>query len=505
MTGRIEQLKQALAAADSYAEWETIGLELDQLTGLEQWKLNNESPYYDYGLIADRMVDLRRLRLGGQWHELMRALREGLHHDLGNMGHPLLYGHSYVGTKYLIENYIEEACLCLKVLSEQATPEISPHEKRQFFEHTLQSYGQPALMFSGGATLGLFHTGVYKALYEQSLLPRVFSGSSAGSLMAGMVGTHTDAEMLEMAEGEGFYNHAFRFRSWREMLQGGGLADVLVLKNFLRQNLGDFTFEEAFQRSGRHINMVVAPYDSHQKPRVMNELTSPYLLLWSASLASCAVPVLFPPVRLTAKDEQGNLRPYLSDTRWVDGSLRSDFPKSRISRLYNINYTIAVQVNPHIVPFMSNDQDRYRSNLLSWPARAVRKQGQLLGMGMMEFARDRVERFPDMHRTFDHGVGIMGQRYYGNINIVADYDLRHFTYTLRNPTPALLRQLCREGERATWPRISQIRTHAQIGKTLEACLKHLCSLETKPSVTDHDQHEVVPQIHTVLDSNLSVP
>lgn len=33
----------------------------------------------------------------------------------------------------------------------------------------------------------------------------------------------------------------------------------------------------------------------------MNAYTSPDLLVWSATLASCAVPILFPPVRLTSK------------------------------------------------------------------------------------------------------------------------------------------------------------------------------------------------------------
>lgn len=44
-------------------------------------------------------------------------------------------------------------------------------------------------MFSGGATLGLFHTGVCKALLEQDLMPKVLSGSSAGAIMTAMLGT----------------------------------------------------------------------------------------------------------------------------------------------------------------------------------------------------------------------------------------------------------------------------------------------------------------------------
>jgi predicted acylesterase/phospholipase RssA len=39
---------------------------------------------------------------------------------------------------------------------------------------------------------GLYHLGVVKALLEEKLIPKVISGSSVGSLVAALVGTHTD-------------------------------------------------------------------------------------------------------------------------------------------------------------------------------------------------------------------------------------------------------------------------------------------------------------------------
>lgn len=470
---RLATLEKDLKHAHNYQEWKEIAQELDDITGLNDWKRDNASPYYDYQLIANRLTRLRRYRLEKKNIELVRLLREGLHHDLGNMGHPLLYGHAYVGTKKLIEDYIEEVCQCLYFVYEQDFDFLPLSEKFKFFEDTAHSYGQPALMFSGGATLGLFHTGVCKALHEQDLLPKVFSGSSAGALMAGMLGTHTDDELIKMYDGEDFYKYAFRFRSIFDILKGGGIAEVQTLKGFLKQNLGDYTFEEAFARTGRHINIAVAPFDGSQSPRIMNELTSPYLLMWSAALASCAVPVLFPPVKLTAKTATGETVPYMSSLRWVDGSVRSDFPRTRMARLYNVNYTIASQVNPHIVPFMQTDVERYRQDLLSWPKKILRGQGKLLAMGTMEFARERLGKVSSVRRMVDHGYGIIGQRYYGDVNIVGSYGLRHYTYMLKNPSEKLFKLLQREGEQATWPKISSIATHARIGKTLEHCLQLL--------------------------------
>ena len=56
-------------------------------------------------------------------------------------------------------------------------------------------FGRSALMLSGGATLGMFHLGVIKALHEQDLLPRVLSGSSAGAIIAGMVCVRDDRQL----------------------------------------------------------------------------------------------------------------------------------------------------------------------------------------------------------------------------------------------------------------------------------------------------------------------
>ena len=310
------------------------------------------------------------------------------------------------------------------------------------------------MMFSGGATLGLFHTGVCKALLEQDLMPKVLSGSSAGAIMTAMLGRATPAEMLSILNGENFFNDAFQFRGFREVLKGnGGLADVKHLKNFLIANLGDVTFEEAFKQSGLYNNVAVAPYDASQNPRIMNTFTSPDLLVWSAVLASCAVPILFPPVKLTSKRHDGLYTPYMSSTRWVDGSVRSDFPQEKMARLYNLNYTIASQVNPHVVPFMQSDEARFRKDMLSWPERIVRRQGKVISKGVMDFARERVGMIPPIRRLLDHGYGVVDQRYYGDVNIVGKYGLRHYSYMLQNPRPHLFKLLQREGERATWPKI----------------------------------------------------
>lgn len=471
---RIKKLKRQLELAETYEEWKYIALKIDEESGAQEWKLDNCSPFFDAEIIAHRLSLLRRYKQQKRTRDLMYILSEGLTFDIANIAHPLLFSVAYVGTKKIIEDYVAAVSEGLSFIASEACECLSVKEKISFFEHCQKAYGQPAMMFSGGSTLGLFHTGVCKALMEQDLMPKVLSGSSAGAIMTGMLGVSKPSEFMEILKGQNFYSEAFHFRKLSDLLKGnGGLADVKYLKNFLKENLGDLTFAEAQKESDLNINIAVAPYDASQDARIMNAYTSPDLLVWSAVLASCAVPVLFPPVKLTSKRYDGQYTPYMASTRWVDGSVRSDFPQEKMARLYNINYTIASQVNPHIVPFMQDDVSRYRKDMLSWPERIIRRQGKVITKGVMDFARERVGKVPPVRRLLDHGYGVVDQRYYGDVNIVGKYGLRHYSYMLQNPRPYLFKVLQHEGERATWPKISSIEIHARVGKTILHCLELL--------------------------------
>ena len=492
LTNKVSLLRQALDEANTYEEWKEIALELDSVTGLDLWKLDNGSDHYNHEIIRDRLMQLRHLMRQKDGRQLMRALREGLYHDIGNIGNPLLYTYAHVGTKRLIEDYIEQVCLSLNYLCDAELDFLNLEQKQRFFEDTFHSYGQPALMLSGGATLGLFHVGVCKALHEQNLLPKVISGSSAGSLVAGMLGTHSDEELVEMYDGEGFYHHAWTWKRWQEGLLGQGFADQRQLERFVRNNIGEYTFEEAFAKTGRHINVTVSPLQSH-KARLMNELTSPYLLVWSAALASCAVPVLFPPVTLTTKNHQGEYHPYMPSERWVDGSVRSDLPRQRLARLFNVNYFIASQVNPHIVPFMQTDKERLqKGKIMSWPKKIARAQLQIAGMGVFDFMRERT-RIETIRQLMDHGYGIIAQRYYGDVTIVAKYTWKHYARMLQNPTDEMLMWFRVQGERITWPKMAMIKTHARIGQTLGDCLQRL---NKQKQLLDEQRSAKVIQLQT---------
>lgn len=471
---RIRKFRKMLAEAPNYEVWKAAALELDFLEGNVEWKEEFGSDLYHYELIYDRLSNLRTYRQQNDFERLKRALREGLHHDLGNMGNTALYTRSRVGTKHLIEEYINQACESLDFLCDTKVPGFPVADKLQFFRDTLTSYGRPALLLSGGATLGMFHFGVIKALWEKGLLPQVIAGSSIGAIIAGILGVHSDAEIPDMLVPE---NHDMRAWKWRGLfsaIRGDGLMDQEQLKACLRANIGEYTFEEAFQKTGRSINVSVSPVQTHQKARLLCGYTSPYLLVWSAVLASAAVPGIFPPVPLMKKDIQGNVLPYMSRLKFVDGSVVSDLPIERLMHLYDVNFTIVSQTNPHVVPFLNRRGRDEKLNAANLPMHLLKSEIQFHGQGLFDYLRKRVQ--PEMLRQVAGQMyTIMGQRYSGDVTISPTYRLRDYRRMLSNPDPAWVREMILQGERATWPKISMIRSHARISKTLERCIRRLKS------------------------------
>jgi len=99
-------------------------------------------------------------------------------------------------------------------------------------------------------------------------------------------------------------------RKLRRALTTGHLMDVEKLQKALQENVGDITFHEAYERTGRILNITVSPGSDWEKPRLLNYLTAPTVLIWSAASASCALPGLYEAVELVSKNSKGELVPY---------------------------------------------------------------------------------------------------------------------------------------------------------------------------------------------------
>lgn len=128
---------------------------------------------------------LRELRKRNLIQGLLHTLRSSLHKNLYGITTPALYEKWYTGTKVVIANFHKEIINCLHYIYNDKRLKLG--EKFKFFWESRHWYGRTALMFSGGASMGVYHIGFLKALKEQNLMPRIIWGSSAGSIFASLI------------------------------------------------------------------------------------------------------------------------------------------------------------------------------------------------------------------------------------------------------------------------------------------------------------------------------
>ncbi|MEM1123234.1 MAG: patatin-like phospholipase family protein, partial [Bacteroidota bacterium] len=327
---------------------------------------------------------------------------------------------------------------------------------------------------SGGGQIGNFHMVVLKALTKEDLLTDVISGASAGSLYAALVGTHTNEELLDFFAKDQIVDVLRREAKIYEKIAEQKSVKVKDLEIILENVIPDITFQEAFHRTGRKINISIAPYGAQQKSRLLNAIASPNVLIRSAVMASCAVPGIFPPVTLSAKNKDGETRPYLPSRKWIDGSMSNDLPSKRLTRLYQVNHFIVSLTNPLVLPFVM-DPSRQEGRLAP-----VRRFGMAIMKETTQFNYSIAKRFfkyaPSVALFANNVNSIVQQNYLGDINILADFSVLNARKVLSSWTFEELNELIRKGEKATWSKIEAIRVTTKIGRTLDDILE---AYETK--------------------------
>ncbi|GKZ01241.1 hypothetical protein MPSEU_001075100 [Mayamaea pseudoterrestris] len=162
--------------------------------------------------------------------------------------------------------------------------------------------------------LGLYHFGVISALLEAVCLPRIISGTSAGSVIGAIICTRTDEELKRDLQ-PGILSQklcCFR-RPWKDriksVLRNGCMFDVdewMELIQWFSQ--GSTTFLRSHQKTGRIFCITLSSTSKKSPPVLLNYLTAPTVTIASAVIASSAVPCFVPPVRLQVNLEDGSVR-----------------------------------------------------------------------------------------------------------------------------------------------------------------------------------------------------
>ncbi|KFH42999.1 triacylglycerol lipase -like protein [Hapsidospora chrysogenum ATCC 11550] len=512
----VELWLELLRNAEAFEDWEEAALHLDNLLGLDQWRNNPTSKYYDWRLITERLNSLIAAREESNFQQLVNLLRSGLVRNLGNITSPKLYNRSFSGTKYLIDEYITQVAESVEDISAlpttatatagvlhggDAPPPLTNQMKLDFIHDTRQAFGRSTLVLQGGAIFGLCHLGVVKALFLRGLLPRIITGTATGALIAALVAIHTTEELPSVLKGEGVDLSAFAtkytvggqtggpgpqpetlrsrwetlLRRLRRFSREGYFLDVTVLEECVRANVGDLTFEEAYNRSKRVLNITVATGSQGGVPTLLNYLTAPNVLIWTAAVASNASSPSFygeGKTTLLCKDAQGHIVPWAPASaadfhHWTHISYSDrDSPLRRIAELFNVNHFIVSQARPYLIPFLQSDM--HGPSLLESRSRTTQLSAFLVRMVGLEI-RHRLGQL-DALRLLPGGIRrflVDEQIPAASMTLVPEVTAADFIRLLETPTRETVNYWILRGERSVWPAVAALRIRCAVENELD--------------------------------------
>lgn len=502
--GKREKLRRQMNNTTNYRDWVTAAKELDEHLGNEKWKQTDEYAYYDAKTIRRIKDTLSRLRAQVELDEestsgqngsndrainQLRGLLEAcVKSNFGGIENPHLYSESYYGTKHLVQDYSDEIEASLKLLRE--TQALSTEEKRNTFKHLSTNLGRTALCLSGGATFAYYHFGVAKALLDANLLPSVITGTSGGALVAALLCTRTDDELkraLVPALAHKITACHDDMLTWaRRWYKTGARFDSA---DWARRcawfTHGSLTFREAYARTGRILNVSCVPSDPHSPTILANYLTSPDCVIWSAVLASAAVPGILNPVVLMKKLPDETLEPYSFGSKWKDGSLRTDIPLKALNLHFNVRFSIVSQVNPHVNLFFFSSRGSVGRPVTHRRGRGWR--GGFLGSATEQYLKLDLTKWLKVLRHLELLPRPLGQdwssiwlqRFSGTITIWPKSIPSDFYYILTDPTPQRLARMIHVGQQSAFPMLKFIANRTKIERLVEEGRKAARHTQTK--------------------------
>jgi len=484
---RIEDLDRQLArqarcgSGTSYEEWRQTASRRDELSGASGWRKDDAG----WEAVHKHEEQLRRAaRESGTGGEALMFALQPLMKRPAHAEPAVAMG----GARHVTERHSHNLSAALRRLVEPPpeglpAPSVPQLEKRLSFLTASQlSVGHTALCLSGGGALAMYHMGVVKALLEQRLLPRVISGTSGGSIVAGFLAQRTDEEMLadvcvptvSTCLPERWFPPLHE--QVLSFVQHGYLVKSSDFERTARAYYGDMTFEEGFRRSGRHVNISIASSTrggrSEGQSVLLNHVTTPNVLIYSAVAASCALPGIMRPATLMAKDSRGRIVPMdPPGTKYVDGSLRADLPLHRLSQLFHVSQFIVSQVNPHIAPFLETPAQAILSEVTNQSGLAASLAGLQRFLFREVQHRCRALAALNMLPTLfgEDAAGVFQQRYHGSLTIVPRLDARDCIHgVISNPSVADMHRYLDEGRLKTWEALQCIQQLLSLEKAVEA-------------------------------------
>lgn len=333
------------------------------------------------------------------------------------------------------------------------------------------------MLLSGGAAFGMFHVGIARMFSVRNMIPRIVCGSSAGAIIAGGFASTPLEDFPKFDVVENYMLKAFAkeipyefFENTKRFLAGGSFLDIEQLVQCMRENLEDLTFREVYEKTGRVLNVTIGATTPHELPRLLNYLTAPDVVIWPAVAASCAFPGLFEPIPLIQRRANGeHVAFHEPASKWRDGSLEHDLPMRRLSEMFNVNFHIVSQVNPHVIPIYHMCQSRPLRVILGLIGSEIRHR--ILQLSYFGFVPKLLVR-------------TLTQDYVGDITIVPRPAWWQYLGVVSNPTKTFMQESMLRGRQAWMRKMTHIEMGFRIEGLLEEKVDALCGKLNLPSVKE---------------------
>ncbi|CAO1619153.1 unnamed protein product [Jaminaea pallidilutea] len=511
--GRKGVLRRQMRKAQNFDQWRSTAVELDMYMDHEKWKRQDSSGLYDWILVKKVMHSLRTFREQSEDTELMAVLDLCCRNNFAGTESFRLYSETYYGTKYLVEEYLAEVERGIHHVVE--SEKITAEQKRTFFRGISKNLGRSGLCLSGGGAFGYYHVGLVKALLDADLLPKIVSGTSAGGLIAALTCTRTDKELSrllvpELADRITACEEPIRIWAKRAWQTGARFDPIQWADKASFFTMGSLTFREAFERTGKTLNISVIPSDRNSPVKLLNYLTAPRCVIWSALLASAAVPGLLPPVCLMQKTRKGEYIPWNWGHRFKDGSLRVDIPLQDLHSMFHVNYPIVSQVNPHVHLFFFAPTGN--------PGRPVaHRKGKGWRGGFLLSASEHVLKLHlsvnfKIIRDLDLLPAILGtdwsgvflQRFGGAVTIWPKTRFWDWIRILSDPDRSELSRMIDVAQQATWPKLHMIENRIRLERAVEVGRKS-CRQRLRQEQQKQHHELLAQQVEQGLRSALPTP
>ncbi|GMM33423.1 bifunctional triglyceride lipase/lysophosphatidylethanolamine acyltransferase [Saccharomycopsis crataegensis] len=406
----LQQFKKDLRNTTTYEQWLGIVEQIDKFLGKDEWRKNYVSKKFDYRLISDRIVSLRHARDANDIGRIISLLNSSTIRNFGGITDKNLFNNSYMGTKFIIHEYIAEVLKSLEFIHQYDDANCAENDliiyKLRAFHNAKQTLGNTALILQGGSMFGMYHLGVIKTLSKNNLLPKIISGSYFGSVFGCLIcvsclNNHRGSQNDFF---DRFTDELIRFglqhepqvfdskrESWLEFLlkfyHKTYTPEILLLMKYVEHYLEDLTFEELYSKTGKILNLIIHSTDK-SLPTICNYITTPNMIVRSAMFASIGSDIMGDEISILVKNlknevvewsefnlftrssqtiiQDGNNNIFtISNEESVDSKTRflgpheiNNEPKSpyeRLTELFNVNHFIVSLARLYFKPLVIND------------------------------------------------------------------------------------------------------------------------------------------------------